>query len=81
MWSRLETWWIWVGIAVRVSQVKGVAPARDFIPGQPVKKVCGVFTGAAGVKLSASLVDREHVNMGTTVSLPCREHNPVSWCG
>jgi len=69
MWSRLETWWIWVGIAVRVSRVVGVAPARNCGFGQPVRKVCGVLTGAAGVKLGASLVDRIHVNMGTTTAL------------
>jgi len=47
----------------------GVAPVRECVLGLPVEKVCGVFTGAAGVKLGASLVDRVHVNMGTATAL------------
>jgi hypothetical protein len=40
--------------------------------GLPVGKVCGVPVGAIGVKLGASLVDRNQVNVGTTpcLSLP-----------
>jgi hypothetical protein len=76
MWSRLETWWIWVGIAVRASRVVGVAPVRNIF-GQLVEKVCGVSTRAAGVKLGASLVDRIHVNMGTITSFPLQNH--IRW--
>jgi hypothetical protein len=36
-----------------------------------VEKVCGVSTGAVGVKLDASLVDRKHVNMGTVTAFHC----------
>lgn len=49
--------------------VLGVAPVRECVLGLPVEKVCGVFTGAAGVKPGASLVDRIHMNMGTATAL------------
>ena len=77
MWSRLKTWRIWVGIAVRVNLVLGVAPARR-VAGQFVEKVCGVSAKAAGVKLDASLVDRNHVNMGTTAGSPSIVPRPAA---
>ncbi|SRR6266498_748608 len=49
--------------------------------GLPAGKFCGVLAGAAGVKLDASLVDRIHVNMGTTTVFHLQDHNPVVWDG
>lgn len=82
MWSRLETWRIWVGIAVRANRWFGVASARGSVLGQSAEKVCGVSAEAAGVKLGASLVDRRHVNMGTATALR-RAPRPVvaGWIG
>lgn len=68
MWNQLEPGGS--GLVLRCARTRpGVASARNRRIGQPVRKVCGVLTGAAGVKLGASLVDRNHVNMGTITAL------------
>ena len=71
MWSRLEIWRIWVGVAVRVSRVVGVASGRvreGLVSLRGI--VCGVLAGAVGVKLDTSLIDRNQVNTGTILVLP-----------
>lgn len=62
---------------VRVILGAEVAPARRlFFGGLSVRNVCGVLAGAIGVKLGASLVNRNQVNVGTIPGPPLPRLDP-----